>query len=94
METSCVLIIWKKAAFSPCAGNWSALSPEKNMPMNCIRRFFFLEFMIWLNRALINNHVNYLENEVSNEKITAIIDYINSHMHEEVTVDDLADHFL
>lgn len=50
--------------------------------------------MIWLNRALINNHVNYLENEVSNEKITAIIDYINSHIHEEVTVDDLADHFL
>ena len=57
------------------------------------QKVLFLEFMIWLNRALINNHVNYLENEVSNEKITAIIDYINSHMHEEVTVDDLADHF-
>lgn len=57
------------------------------------QKVLFLEFMIWLNRALINNHVNYLENEVSNEKITAIIDYINSHMHEEVTVDDLADLF-
>ena len=41
------------------------------------QKVLFLEFMIWLNRALINNHVNYLENEVSNEKITAIIDYIN-----------------
>lgn len=35
--------------------------------------------MIWLNRALINNHANYLENEVSNEKIAAIVDYINAH---------------
>ena len=57
------------------------------------QKVLFLEFMIWLNRALINNHVNYLENEVSNEKIAAIVDYINSHLREEVTVDDLAERF-
>ena len=57
------------------------------------QKVLFLEFMIWLNRALINNHANYLENEVSNEKIAAIVDYINAHLKDEITVDGLAAHF-
>ena len=57
------------------------------------QKVLFLEFMIWLNRALINNHANYLENEVSNEKIAAIVDYINAHLKDEITVDGLAEHF-
>ena len=73
--------------------SWSVLSPARNMPMGFIRRCFS-EFMIWLNRALINNHANYLENEVSNEKIAAIVDYINAHLKDEITVDGLAEHFL
>ncbi len=57
------------------------------------QQVLFLEFMILLNRALLNHHVNYLENQISNEKIASIIDYINLHLVEDISVDGLAERF-
>ncbi len=66
---------------------------EQDYGQELYQRVLFLEFMILLNRALLHNRVNYLENEVTNRKIAAIIDHINAHLAEEITVDLLAEHF-
>ncbi len=57
------------------------------------QQVLFLEFMILLNRAALDHHVNYLENQISNEKIVSIIDYINLHLVEDISVDMLAERF-
>ncbi len=57
------------------------------------RKLLFLEFMICLNRAVITNHINYLETSISNEKIIQILDYINQHLNEDITVDSIAKAF-
>ena len=52
-----------------------------------------LEFMVLINRAILNHHVSSLQNAVSNEKIAEILDYINAHLKEELSVDSLTGHF-
>lgn len=56
-------------------------------------RLLFLEFMIELNRAAIDKHVNYIETNTSNGKIIELIDYIMEHLTEELTIDMLAKEF-
>ena len=66
---------------------------EQDYGRELYQKVLFLEFMILLNRALLHNRVNYLENQVSNHKIASIIDHINDHLAEEITVDGLAEQF-
>lgn len=56
-------------------------------------RLLFLEFMIELNRAAIDKHVNYIETNTSNGKMIELIDYIMEHLTEELTIDMLAKEF-
>lgn len=53
----------------------------------------FLEFMIQLNRAALHHGIEYIENSPSDEKIVAIISYLNEHLTDEITIDDLSSHF-
>lgn len=57
------------------------------------QKVLFLEFMILLNRAILEHSIDFPENAVSNEKVAGIVDYINAHLGEEVSVDFLAEHF-
>lgn len=57
------------------------------------QRILFLEFMILLNRTAISNHINYLDSAVANVKLLQILDYINEHIIEDITVDQLANAF-
>ena len=51
----------------------------------------FLEFMIQLNRASLANRVQYLPPVTGDRRILNIMDYINSHLMEEITVDAIAE---
>lgn len=53
----------------------------------------FLEFMIQLNRAALHNHVAFIDNSTSNEKILAVLDYLNQHLTEDISIDDLSARF-
>ncbi len=53
----------------------------------------FLEFMIQLNRAAIHHNLHYIRNSSSNEKILAVLDYLNEHLTEEINIDSLAEQF-
>lgn len=57
------------------------------------QKILFLEFMIQLNRTAISNHINYLDSANGNTKLLQILDYINEHLTEEVTIDTLSEHF-
>lgn len=57
------------------------------------QKILFLEFMIQLNRTVISNHINYLDSVIGNAKLLQILDYINEHLTEDITIDKLADYF-
>ncbi|MBH1939501.1 helix-turn-helix domain-containing protein [Mobilitalea sibirica] len=57
------------------------------------QKILFLEFMIQLNRTAISNHINYLDSTIGNAKLVQILDYINEHLVEELTIDRIASHF-
>lgn len=51
----------------------------------------FLEFMIQLNRASLTNRVTYLPPATGDRRILDIMEYISSHLTEEMTVDAIAE---
>lgn len=57
------------------------------------QKILFLEFMIQLNRTAISNHINYLDSAIGNVKLLQIIEYINEHLVEEITIDKLSSNF-
>lgn len=57
------------------------------------QKILFLEFMIQLNRTAISNHINYLDSVNGSTKLIPIIEYINEHLTEELTIDILASKF-
>ena len=57
----------------------------------------FIEFMIFLGRQMLSNKGDVLTNGQANlafdEKANAILDYINSNLLDDLTLDQIADHF-
>lgn len=53
----------------------------------------FLEFMIQLNRASLTNRVQYLPPSTGDARILSIMDHINRHLTEDMTVDSIAESF-
>lgn len=57
------------------------------------RQVLFLEFMIHLNRAVCENHLDYLKTNTCNEKIIDILAYINANLSDDLSIDALANRF-
>ncbi len=57
------------------------------------RQVIFLEFMIHLNRAVCENHLDYLKTNTCNEKIIDILAYINANLSDDLSIDALANRF-
>lgn len=53
----------------------------------------FLEFLIHLNRAILEQKVSYLATDAYNEQTQRVIEYIEQHLTEELTIDSIAEHF-
>lgn len=53
-------------------------------------RVLFLQFMIELNRACIEDKISYDHSVVYNQKIVDILEYINVHLYEELSIDGIA----
>lgn len=58
-----------------------------------LMQVLFLEFMVELNRAALSNEVEYLSTSYSGSKINPIIQYINEHLNEPLSVDGIASIF-
>lgn len=57
------------------------------------QKVLFLEFMIQLNRAAIHNNIEFIDNSPSDEKIVAVLLYLNEHLTEDISIDALASRF-
>ena len=57
------------------------------------QNILFLEFMIQLNRATIHNHIDYVNTSASNPKILALLDFLNTHLTEDISIDRLSEQF-
>lgn len=53
----------------------------------------FLEFMIHLNRAALHNTPGFMSTKQANDKILAILSYINEHLTENLSIDFLSEKF-
>lgn len=53
----------------------------------------FLEFLIQLNRAVLQKEGTYLTNNSGNQKMPEVIDYINAHLTEDISIDQIAQDF-
>lgn len=56
-------------------------------------RILFLEFMIQLNRAALHNNIEFIGDSYSNEKILAILAYLNEHLTEDISIEDISSRF-
>lgn len=57
------------------------------------RQVLFLEFMIQLNRAALKKRIEFLDTDLYNSKVIAILNYINAHLTDSLDIDSLADTF-
>lgn len=56
-------------------------------------RILFLEFMIQLNRAALHNHIEFIDDSASNEKILSVLSYMNEHLTDDISIEDLSERF-
>lgn len=66
---------------------------EKDFASELYSNVLFLEFMIQLNRASIHDSVSYIETNCSNPKILEVLQYLNSHLTSELSIEQLSEHF-
>ncbi|MCI5596565.1 MAG: AraC family transcriptional regulator [Lachnospiraceae bacterium] len=82
----------KSRLYQVCLQLYQAFS-EEEYAASLYRKILFVEFMIHLNRAAIDNTADFMEMEGSNEKIVEVIRYLNGHLEEDISIDDLAQTF-
>lgn len=56
-------------------------------------RTLFLQFMIELNRACLEDQTAYDHSVVYNQKVVDILEYINTHLYEDLSIDGIASVF-
>ena len=53
----------------------------------------FLEFMVELNRAALSDEIEYISTNYAGSKTSEIINYINEHLKDDLSVDTIAEQF-
>lgn len=57
------------------------------------QKLLFLQLMIHLNRAALHHDLEFIETNTSNEKVIECLNYINTHLQDNITMDNLAKQF-
>lgn len=94
-EQSHVLRIksFTNSRLNSCIQRLEASLQDKDFANELYHEVLFLEFMIELNRAALCDAITYLSNTSSNQTILAIIEYLNTHLTEDICIDTLAEQF-
>lgn len=66
---------------------------EEDYGADFYRKVLFLQFMVHLNRAAVNNTLQFMPNNNTNEIILEILTYLNEHLTEPHTIDTIAQRF-
>ncbi len=71
-----------------------ALQEKEEYGAELYGKLLFLQFMVELNRACLGEEMaSYSHSAVYNEKIVAILEYINQHLGEELSIENIASAF-
>lgn len=94
-EQSHVLRIksFANSRLNSCIQRLESSLQDKDFASELYHEVLFLEFMIELNRAALCDAITYLSNTSSNKTILAIIEYLNTHLTEDICIDTLAEQF-
>ena len=57
------------------------------------QKILFLEFMIHLNRATLNEQLEFIDTDHCNTKVVELLQYINRNLTTDLNIDDLAARF-
>jgi len=57
------------------------------------QQVIFTEFMIWVNRAVMNEGIIYPNATISNKTILDIMNHINSHLSDDITIESISSYF-
>jgi AraC-like DNA-binding protein/quercetin dioxygenase-like cupin family protein len=64
---------------------------DKGFGSEVLSNTFLLQLMVYLNRLFLGSNMDILENDIDyDERIGNILDYINSNLHEELSIDNIA----
>lgn len=66
---------------------------EEDYASELYHNVLFLEFMIQLNRATLHNHIDYVSTNASNPKILAILEFLNTNLADDISIDSLSEQF-
>ena len=66
---------------------------DKDFASELYHEVLFLEFMVELNRATLCDEITYLNNTSSNQTILSVIEYLNTHLTEDICIDTLSEQF-
>ena len=66
---------------------------DKDFANELYHEILFLEFMIELNRATLCDAISYIRNTAANKTILSVIEYLNAHLTEDISIDTLASQF-
>ena len=66
---------------------------DKDFANELYHEILFLEFMIELNRASLCDAISYISNTAANKTILSVIEYLNAHLTEDISIDTLAEQF-
>ena len=66
---------------------------DKEFANELYHEILFLEFMIELNRASLCDAISYIRNTAANKTILSVLEYLNTHLTEDICIDTLADQF-
>lgn len=66
---------------------------DKKFASELYHELLFLEFMIQLNRATLYNQITYLNDSSANQTILSVIEYLNTHLTEDISINTLSEQF-
>ncbi len=84
---------FKNSPVSSLVGKLIHSLDDKAYANELLMQVLFLEFMIELNRASLENEVVYISTSYAGTKINTIIQFINEHLAEDLSVDSIATRF-
>lgn len=76
-----------------CISRMEASLRDSSFANEIYQEILFIEFMIELNRASLYDDISYISNSSSNKTVLSVIEYLNTHLTEDINIDHLAEHF-
>lgn len=84
---------FQNSRLNHCIRRLEASLRDTDFACTLYQEVLFVEFMIELNRATLYDDISYISNTSANKMILSVIEYLNTHLTDDINIDSLAEHF-